>query len=296
MSNDEERATLLARIAALEARMNQLESRTTIIITHPPQGAPSIVINPANAASISLSTSTSTIRIPPELSSSDFGIPSPASAHQPEGMNDTPAESIPLVQQQLEKFIIIVAGLVAHILAPQFNAAGTGINNQTRIPLARVENERGTMEDASQAENRRLTMHAGHTPNHSISKLHLLGEGDAESGSATPTQEHHDENERMLAPPAHGEEEQHSEDDHGDRELSHPLGLTNDPVANDEFLAELDEKLRVAKTIADAGPSNEPESSPSLLSSPGDIEDDRDEPLKLRLKPSCNFGKPLGEI
>ncbi|KAJ5035025.1 uncharacterized protein L3040_008287 [Drepanopeziza brunnea f. sp. 'multigermtubi'] len=295
MSNDEERASLLARIAALEARMNQMESRTTIIITHAPHGAPSIVIHPANAASISISSSASTIRIPPELSSSEFGIPSPASAHQPERMNDSPAEGVPLIQQQLEKFIIVVAGLVAHMLAPHFNAAGTGINHQTRSQLAREENERDTMEEATQAENRRLTMHAGHTPNHSISKFHL-SKGDADSGSATPTQEHHDENKRMLAPPAHGEEEQHSEDDHGDSELSHPLGLTNDAAADHGFLAELDEKLRLAKTIADAGSSNEPESSPSPLSSPWDIEDDGDEPHKLRLKPSCNFGKPLGEI
>lgn len=157
-------------------------------------------------------------------------------------------------------------------------------------------------------------MHAGHTPNHSLSKFSFLG-ADGESGIATPTQAyhcepHHDARENLHRPsvvaghehaPKPVYDEQGEEDDHGDRELSGPLGLTHDEAKNDAFLSKLVEKLEEARKSADVSPSNDSEDSrDDRLSLPSrkmeDDDEEKDDGPVLRLKPSFNFGRPLGSM
>jgi hypothetical protein len=183
-------------------------------------------------------------------------------------------------------------------------------------------------------------MHAGHTPNHSISKFPFLGSDGSESGNATPTQENHGqgqdrkhEQRRSSFAPEYehqpdprreerqdqnqGHEENH---DQGDKELSGPLGFTNDISKDDAFLAQLVEKLEEARRSTDASPSTESSSSRQSqnrslsprkreLAEEDTEDDDKDEgpPLRLsrpsfnfgpplRLRPSFNFGRPMGSM
>lgn len=151
-------------------------------------------------------------------------------------------------------------------------------------------------------------MHAGHTPNHSISKFSFLG-ADGESGNATPTQDQHSKTEHIHRPSVAPDHEhvsepvqgKHDDDDEGDRELSGPLGLTNDALKNDAFLEKLVEKLEEARKSADASPSNASEDSrddsgPARKSTADQDDDEKDDIPVLKLKPSINFGRPLGSI
>jgi hypothetical protein len=186
---------------------------------------------------------------------------------------------------------------------------------------SREEKEKKTLEVVFQPENRRLTMHAGHTPNHSITKFAFLADG-SESGNATPTQEHPGQeqnrdpqqrrsslapgHENLAQPPREESHQEHEHDhDQGDRELSGPLGLTNEATKDDAFLAQLTEKLEEARKSSDPSPSSESSSSQDRSLSPrkrqpveesGGEEDDKDEGPPLRLRPSFNFGRPMGSM
>ena len=110
----------------------------------------------------------------------------------------------------------------------------------------------------------RLTMHAGHTPNHSISLSRLqtaettraANTADS-SGTATPTGEmsepglgidQPDEDHAQLAPqPQEGQDEEPAlgllEPDDGDKPLKGPLQLRNRPASDEPFLRRLSDKL-----------------------------------------------------
>ncbi|TVY15776.1 hypothetical protein LARI1_G006365 [Lachnellula arida] len=149
-------------------------------------------------------------------------------------------------------------------------------------PSTKAPQQIKTLEVIHSPEDRRLTLHAGHTPNHSISKF-----GDI-IGDQTPTQDHHSEQFDGAS-------------DDGDRELTGTLGLTNDSINNDDFLITLTKKLS-AEAKKSKGTSPVDESGPSNSGpSSGGVEqlfepDDKDDGPVLRLKPSINFGKPLGRM
>lgn len=104
-------------------------------------------------------------------------------------------------------------------------------------------------------ENKRLTMYAGHTPNHSISRFADLFQENQEDGDATPRGFDGTVHRGSLAPtegddfelnglqPSEGDEE----DDDCDHPLKGPLGLTNFPAKDELFLDKLTEKLEEVK-------------------------------------------------
>ncbi|KAH9214071.1 hypothetical protein DL95DRAFT_390020 [Leptodontidium sp. 2 PMI_412] len=280
---------------------------------------PSRTFDPSEAEEMRVDSITapreSAIRVTSKaLTSSDFGIQSPPSGHDLETINESPTESIDIshIQPGLEGVSIKASAVsptfIAKVmsprspskLSPDIKPPARDITNQVRSS-SKEEKDRKTLEVVSQPENRRLTMHAGHTPNHSVSKFSFFG-GDGESGNATPTQEHHDVDSLhrpSVAPEYHGEaDNEEYEDNHGDRELSGPLGLTNEQVTDDPFLAELVEKLEVeARKSADASPTSETGRSLSSRKRREQVDDDeKDEAPRLKLKPSTNFGRPLGSM
>jgi hypothetical protein len=245
-----------------------------------------------------------------ELTSSDFGIQSPpnaGSSHDLETIPETPTETIDIshIQPELEGVAIKASAVsptfAAKVLSPAYSPAKLSPNTKppprdttSLSPLNTTDNlaPLKTLEIASQPENRRLTMHAGHTPNHSITKFEFLG---GSGGDETPTQEHHEEathrpdniHRPSVAPGFDGPADP-------DPELSGPLGLTNDSTVDDPFLAALVEKLEEAKKSEGNSPSTE--SEVSLRSEEVIEEGEKDDGPPLRLKPSFNFGRPLGSM
>jgi len=245
-----------------------------------------------------------------ELTSSDFGVQSPpngGSTHDLETIPETPTETIDIshIQPELEGVAIKASAVsptfAAKVLSPAYSPPKLSPNTKppprdatSLSPLNTTNNlaPRQTLEIANEPENRRLTMHAGHTPNHSISKFEFLG---GSGGDETPTQEHHEETthrpEHVHRPSMASAFDGPSDPD---PELSGPLGLTNDKAVDDPFLAELVEKLKEAKKSEGTSPSSESEIS--LKSDEVKEEGEKDDGPPLRLKPSFNFGRPLGSM
>lgn len=291
-----------------------------------------------------------------ELTSSDFGPQSPPThaAHRESNLGtipemETEAAVIPesidisLIQPELEGVSIKASAIsptfAAKVLSPQFspqklspNVKSPGRDVDDLPPLSRsssVQDNEGRENGKAKVDlsimmhapvDRRLTMHAGHTPNHSISKFDF-----GESGGATPTQETSDSHlhltdlnthsnihhrEHMHRPSVayfDGTEEDRGYGDveDGDRELTGQLGLTNERHKDDAFLAQLVEKLEEAKKSEGVSPSE----SMSSWSSEGGNRHNRaraqegnegkekeDDMPPLRLRPSSNFGRPLGSM
>ncbi|MCZ6910652.1 MAG: hypothetical protein O7C56_06945, partial [Rickettsia endosymbiont of Ixodes persulcatus] len=290
-----------------------------------------------------------------ELTSSDFGPQSPPShaSHRESALDTIPeAESsaipesidISLIQPELDGVSIKASAVsptfAAKVLSPQYSPVKLSPN--IKPPEPEVNNpsslSRSGSQDSEGRENgkekldlnvvmhapvdRRLTMHAGHTPNHSISKFDF-----GESGSATPMQEPsdpHTESNTMhnhdhgctheTYHPSVGNFDGagHDDEDVGlegqDRELTGQLGLTNEKHKDDLFLAQLTEKL------ADEARKSEGVSPSSVVSDfcvgranrgremgprEGEevVKDNQvDDGPPLRLKPSSNFGRPLGSF
>lgn len=255
-----------------------------------------------------------------ELTSSDF-IQSPPSTHDLDAIPEISTESIDIshIQPELEGVAIKASAVsptfAAKVLSPHYSPRlspdtkppPSDATNRVRSP-SKEDQQKKTLEVVLQPENRRLTMHAGHTPNHSIFKFPFLGDG-SESGNATPTQKQH---KLIEYPESHMHRpsiaqieyqvEQNEEEeacDHGDKELSGPLGLTNESTKDDVFLAQLVEKLEEARKSECVSPSPESISSKESEdrgSNPQDDEDEKDEGPPLKLKPSFNFGRPLGSM
>ncbi|XMA18992.1 hypothetical protein WAI453_011783 [Rhynchosporium graminicola] len=300
---------------------------------------PSRTFNPSAAEALRVDSITSpretAIRVTSKtLTPSDFGIQSPPTGHNPENINQSPAESIDIsrIQPGLEGVAIKASAVSPAFaakflsprspakLSPDINPSPRDTTNRGRSP-SQENKYRKTLEVASQPENRRLTMHAGHTPNHSKSTLSYLGGGDGESGNATPTQEHHKETENNHRPSMAPEypnktvtgTDTHENEDDGDRKLSGPLSLPNAHTTDDPFLDELVQKLAVeARKSTESSPVRENgrgEISENGRSKNGrslsprkrrqnevDDEEENDEGPRLRLKPSTNFGRPLGSL
>lgn len=175
----------------------------------------------------------------------------------------------------------------------------------------------------------RLVMHAGHTPNHSLSLFATVVSTKApntadSSGSATPQQESSGETqpEAPSQDPELGmgsddrEPEAMLEPSEEDRPLAEPMMLRNMPAKDEVFLRCLDDKLKESLEVNDATPTvlsgienpmeatahaanQAAEGANEGLSGPDAGEDDDasvdlgDVPLKL--KKTANFGAPLGQ-
>lgn len=215
-----------------------------------------------------------------ELTSSDF-VQSPPTLSTSHDLSPI-VESIDIsvLQRGLEGVAIKVSAVdptfASQVLSPN-SSSPAKLSPSTKPPP-----QDKTLEVIHSPEDRRLTLHAGHTPNHSISKF-----GDI-IGDQTPTQDHHSEQFDGAS-------------DDGDRELTGTLGLTNDSINDDDFLITLTQKLSVearksesTSPVAESGPSNSGPSS-GVVEQPIEPDDKDDGPV-LRLKPSINFGKPLGRM
>lgn len=250
-----------------------------------------------------------------ELTPSDFGVQSPPTVmSELETIPENQPESIDigLIQPELEGVPIRASAVdpvfAARVLSPQSHSpaklspnikppARDMLSPGTRDSLSPLSRESGKVDVGTlmvEPENKRLTMHAGHTPNHSITKL---GDFLGESGSATPTQVN-TQNQHVHRPfCAHYDGKDEAEED---KELTGPLGLTNDALQDDPFLAQLVEKLEEARKSEGVSPSSE--SASSFRSDEEDKtakrlvdEEEKDLP-PLRLKSSINFGRPMGSM
>lgn len=259
-----------------------------------------------------------------ELTPSDFKHTSPGSgALSPIQESSTPSIDISYIQPDLEgvsiKATAINPTFVAKILSPVTSPTGppsrpepivldetTNSSNPSRPPLSRsTSSPEGraikTLEVVSAPENRRLTMNAGHTPNHSLTKLTWLKEDD---GEATPKAtlpvtfkgaiDRRASLALSLVSVPDDDEVEADEEENGDRQLSGPLGLVGDAAVDNPFLAALTEKLEEVKRSSEPA---SPRGSETSLDE--DDEDDEDEVLempKLKIKSSLNFGRPMGRI
>ncbi|SZF01792.1 unnamed protein product [Blumeria hordei] len=153
---------------------------------------------------------------------------------------------------------------------------------------------------AAQPENKRLTLFAGHTPNHSVTKFDL-----AESEAVSPantrkdsTDKHKHITQANSKEIESGSKSSSEDSDDGDREFSGPLGLINEKVQDDLFLSQLTKKL--AKEAKKKDDHSYDSVLSSNLVSQADISsstpDQKDEGPKLRMKPSMNFGRPFGSM
>lgn len=253
-----------------------------------------------------------------ELTPLDFRVQSPpATKSELKTITETPIESIDIsrIQPDLEGVSIRTSALspkfTAKILSPQGyspSKRSPSLNpfdqeakenldpqprDNSRSPTGRVKPDiQGMM---LQPETRRLTLHAGHTPNHSISKLTDLLE---ESGGATPTQASTGYHPLHHPSTVDGDS---TEEESGDVELSGPLGLINEAVKDDAFITQLVEKLDEVKKSEEFSLSSETmeiaENSENTKETveKGNVDVDDDMP-PLRLKPSLNFGRPIGRM
>ncbi|KAI8957406.1 hypothetical protein F5Y11DRAFT_360855 [Daldinia sp. FL1419] len=202
------------------------------------------------------------------------------------------------------------------------------------VPIAKQELIRAelTKETLQAPESDRLTMHAGHTPNHSISlsRLHtvestqVVNTADS-SGSSTP--KYCDVKDKQvevcekaidcqplcldseLPETVEAQCEPEDEEDR-DPELKGPLTLRNLPAADEPFLKALNDKLTdvithdTTPTVLKHGSYFTSSSSePLVAKTDGDGANDareelaeQEEEIPLKLKQSTNFGAPLGQL
>ncbi|KAG9242646.1 hypothetical protein BJ878DRAFT_481838 [Calycina marina] len=259
-----------------------------------------------------------------ELTSSDFGGP-PSTGSELNSIPETPLETVDIsrVHPGLEgipiKASVLDPMFVATVLSPSANSpVGFSPNGapprpasdkENRAPMSRESSgERvKAIELALHPEDKRLTMNAGHTPNHSVTNFPVFTE--AGTGSATPTLEANTQASHLRN---NTEANEISEALDGDKVLSGPLTLTNLPAKDEFFLNELDAKLaKVEKENSrensdDEASDHEPKTpSVSNATSPnmsttvdeivGGIEEDVAGP-PLRMKSSTNFGAPFGKV
>ncbi|PQE30219.1 tho complex subunit 7 domain-containing protein [Rutstroemia sp. NJR-2017a WRK4] len=212
---------------------------------------------------------------------------------------------------------------VARVLSPQCSSPAK-LSPNIRPPGRDVVAKKTQATLLGEAEIRRLTMYAGHTPNHSISRFADLVKDagvDSERGDETPRGPETMPNSHRpsLAIPSNGILEEEEDDTVADQDedpaLKGPLGLTNKSSKDNLFLEVLTEKLQeVEKEISEKGsPNLEMDLDTDSMASwspmlemksaskdqggkkgEGEGEGDADGMPPLKLKPSMNFGRPMG--
>ena len=193
---------------------------------------------------------------------------------------------------------------------PDEHILGDASNGRTTLSRSSSNAEdrtKNTLEVANAPENRRLTMNAGHTPSHSITKIPWLND----DGDATPRQQiiHKGAIDRRasmalsLVSVADDDDEEEEHED-GDKELTGPLGLTNEPISDNPFLAALTEKLvevqksqPTSPSESDAANSTSSSSTASLPNGKDEEEEEEEEEVpRMKIRPSMNFGRPMGSM
>ncbi|KFY94038.1 hypothetical protein V500_03450 [Pseudogymnoascus sp. VKM F-4518 (FW-2643)] len=256
-----------------------------------------------------------------ELSESDFQK-SPDSGEQFSPREDTvigDSIDISLIQPELEGVPIKSSAVAPTFAARIRSPSGTTMSpakfspdiappprpSQTYDRHSPTLGPRKTREIIKQPEGRRLTMHAGHTPNHSVIHFDL-----GDSGVTTPKSS-------ARGPESIPTVIEQDESPIEDPELSGPLGLTNDAPEDKQFLAALTSKLEeVAESERTEGLDEQELSDGQVLQNAlraigrvnGSRRDDDEEgeglvaiastddiPM-LKLKQTPNFGRPLGSL
>ncbi|KAI1392170.1 uncharacterized protein F4822DRAFT_117545 [Hypoxylon trugodes] len=190
-----------------------------------------------------------------------------------------------------------------------------------------------TKEALQAPESDRLTMHAGHTPNHSmsLSRLHTVdstGVTNTADSSGAPTPKYQPAQINALGELSNSQttglsDRPHAQDQTGavdpevdqDPELKGPLHLKNLPAADEPFLKALSDKLEHAKlnnirprVLKHESPTDSDESTKERETSkvggdgahdiqdPLEAEAEPEEDIPLKLRTSSNFGAPLGQL
>ncbi|KFY40620.1 hypothetical protein V494_03420 [Pseudogymnoascus sp. VKM F-4513 (FW-928)] len=254
-----------------------------------------------------------------ELNESDFQK-SPDSGEQFSPQEDTvigDSIDISLIQPELEgvpiKSSAVAPTFAAQIRSPSGTTMSPNKFSPDTAPPPRPSQSydrhsptlgpRKARDIIKQPEGRRLTMHAGHTPNHSVIHFDL-----GDSGITTPKS-------TARAPETIDTVVEQDESPAEDPELSGPLGLTNDAPEDKQFLAALTSKLEEVAESERAEELDEELSDGQVLQNAlraigrvnGSREDDEeDEGLvavastddipMLKFKKTPNFGRPLGSL
>lgn len=256
-----------------------------------------------------------------ELSESDFQK-SPDSGEQFSPREDTvigDSIDISLIQPELEgvpiKSSAVAPTFAAQIRSPSGTTMSPSKFSPDIAPPARPSQSydrhsptlgpRKTKEIIKQPEGRRLTMHAGHTPSHSVIHFDL-----GDSGVTTPKTS-------APGPESIATVVEQDESPTEDPELSGPLGLTNEAPEDKQFLAALTSKLEEVAESERTEKLDEQELSDgqvlqNALRAIGRVngtrrdDDEEGEGLvavastddipMLKLKQTPNFGRPLGSL
>jgi hypothetical protein len=266
-----------------------------------------------------------------ELKQSDFGMPSPPSDGPSRDESVCESIDISILNPKLEgvpiKTSAVAPDFVAKVLSPSMSLSPTNVSsppkknditqNLGNTPRQVLKHKPSTLEIIAAPENRRLTMNAGHTPNHSVHQIEHDG-----SGNITPSQPQPTE-----VPERAEQSEQDDNELDQDPELKGPLGLQNDAPADALFLSELTDKLQQVKESGLLSPSQVSVSTVSDENSkeaaadadcfidnvlrnvlgrkpesqiPEEVDEDEEESATpvpvLRVKPSMNFGRPFGTL
>lgn len=190
-----------------------------------------------------------------------------------------------------------------------------------------------TLQVLAAAEVDRLTMHAGHTPNHSISVLPTVaGTTASSSGQTTPRLQHGDLTDSSAAassssepiePPTTRKSETSDDDsnhpeeagldaDTDDKPLRGPLMVRNMPAHDEIFFRRLSDKLEevskegskasvpaVLRDVVDINDSSDTKHTDSVdevaEKAKSDNSDEQQIDVPLKLKRNNNFGAPFGE-
>lgn len=192
---------------------------------------------------------------------------------------------------------------------PNSNAGSPGSGSRSKATPAEV-----TQETLQAPEASRLTMHAGHTPNHSLSTFATALSTNAtntagSSGASTPT---HGQSHSGVKN-GDGQQDGVTEDpqpllepSEGDPELRGPLSLRNQQAFDEIFLGKVADKLLDSIQTDDATPTvlkhgaDEPEVAQPVPAA-RDQDDEAPKPeesedVPLKFKSNSNFGAPLGTL
>ncbi|KAK6857034.1 hypothetical protein PG995_007221 [Apiospora arundinis] len=236
-------------------------------------------------------------------------------------------EGIPLKSTAVQK-ATFTDGSSSKKVSPTGSSSDSPAGSKSKASTAEITHK--TLRAPEQA---RLTMHAGHTPNHSISLLStaastIVPNTADSSGAATPVQGPTDATfaEGLRAPHVSEanirgdgegsddeEDRQLFEPSEDDRPLAEPLMLRNMPAKDEIFLQRVTDKLTNSIDSNDATPtvlknnameaageqtkSDLPENAPAEGGHDSNsLGDDEPSDIPLKLKNTRNFGAPLGSI
>ncbi|KAL2269404.1 hypothetical protein VTJ83DRAFT_1588 [Remersonia thermophila] len=261
---------------------------------------------------------------------------------KPTGASEAASGPVPVVDvkeihPELEGIPLKATGVKKATFTDTSSSAGSKTPSATGSPASVGSDKRKeqTLQVLAAQETERLTMHAGHTPGHSLSTLPTAsssgtaspssnagdrtptapaGEGAAEETAASdkdsPAPDNTNDAPKATAPEEHDVDhpEPVLEPSDGDRELKGPLMVRNVPAHDEIFFQALNSKLeKVSKDTRAAVPTvlasavrptraYQHEDAGSDGASTPRSGDDEEIDVPLRFKRRLNFGAPFGEM